>query len=63
MTWSDKRKANCPNREQHTDCPSGYLEWFDWAANMASTHRAELCEGCGLYVIWTQLQPEEQSAQ
>jgi hypothetical protein len=56
-----KRETNCPNREQHTDGRPSYPEWFDWADRMDSTHRQERCPGCGLYVIWVPLTPEEQS--
>lgn len=42
----------CPNFEDHTPGPSGYLGWHDWAAKMGKTHRSRKCAGCGLYFIW-----------
>jgi len=45
-------RENCPNREQHTPCPSGYLDWHAWAKRMDHTHRQVRCEGCELFLIW-----------
>ena len=39
--------------ENHTPCPSGYVEWHDWAEKKMETHKAIKCRGCGLYAIWT----------
>jgi hypothetical protein len=42
----------CPNFENHTPCPEGYLQWHAWAREMLRTHRSTKCGGCGLYKIW-----------
>lgn len=44
--------VTCPDREKHTPCPSGYLEWHAWAEKKAKTHEQETCPTCGLYSIW-----------
>lgn len=42
----------CPNVEDHTTCPEGYIQWHDWAERMSKTHKQRECPGCGLYAIW-----------
>lgn len=42
----------CPNIEDHTVQPDGYLHWHHWAEEMAKTHRQRECPGCGRYEIW-----------
>jgi hypothetical protein len=42
----------CPQQDSHTDSPSGYLSWHEWAERMSATHRQRCCPGCGLYAIW-----------
>lgn len=42
----------CPNAAAHTPGPKGYIAWFNWADEMARTHRQRRCDGCGLLVIW-----------
>lgn len=42
----------CPDADQHTPRPTGYLNWNEWAADMAKTHRQQKCPGCGLWLIW-----------
>jgi hypothetical protein len=27
-------ELHCPNRESHTPCPEGYMQWHAWAAKM-----------------------------
>ena len=46
------RAPHCPNIEDHTACPDGYLEWHAWAEKMSRTHRQRKCPSCGLYEIW-----------
>ena len=46
------KKNDCPDKDQHTPCPDGYMAWFDWADRMAETHKQIKCKGCGLYTIW-----------
>jgi hypothetical protein len=41
-----------PNRCKHTKCPTGYVEWFEWAEKKAKTHNQIKCSNCGLYAIW-----------
>lgn len=47
----DDALANCPNRDEHTPQPRGYLEWHAWADRMRKTHRQKRCRGCGRYLI------------
>lgn len=42
----------CPHFEDHTESPSGYLQWHAWAEKMARTHRQVKCGGCGKWSIW-----------
>ena len=44
----------CPNFEDHTDCPEGYIAWHYWAKKMSKTHRQRKCAGCGRFAIWEQ---------
>ena len=37
---------------KHTPCPSGYVEWHEWAEKKSKTHKQKRCAGCGLYSIW-----------
>lgn len=37
---------------QHTECPTGYMAWHDWAEKKTETHYQVRCPGCGLYAIW-----------
>lgn len=46
------REALCPNFEDHTFSPEGYIEWHTWAENMAKTHRQIRCKGCDRFSIW-----------
>lgn len=46
-------ERTCPNWEQHTPAPRGYLDWHDWAKAMSKGFRQQKCSGCGLYAIWT----------
>jgi hypothetical protein len=44
----------CPRAELHTPCPPGYVEFFEWAAQMSYRRsRQSRCPGCGLYAIWS----------
>ena len=47
----------CPNSQNHTPCPAGYLAWRDWAKTMTRTHRQTRCPVCTLWVIWKQKRP------
>jgi hypothetical protein len=42
----------CPDRDTHTPCPDGYVQWHTWAAKMGKSHRQVRCETCGLYEVW-----------
>lgn len=42
----------CPAAARHTREPSGYLEWHEWAATKARTHRQIRCPRCGRYAVW-----------
>lgn len=45
---------DCPNKENHTPHPTGYVEKSLWADEMSKTHDCKRCEECGLWAIWTQ---------
>jgi len=47
----------CPNAAEHTEGPSGYVSWFEWAGRMQRTHRQTRCPGCRLYKIWAPRKP------
>jgi hypothetical protein len=36
----------------HTDGPSGYAAWHEWADEMAKTHDMWRCTECGFWSIW-----------
>jgi hypothetical protein len=42
----------CPNRANHTPCPTGYLQRYEWAQEMLKTHGQVQCPGCELWAIW-----------
>lgn len=46
-------EPTCPNRADHAEEPSGYLQWHEWAKRMSKTHKQSRCPGCGLWKIWT----------
>ena len=48
----DAGEMLCPNFEDHTPCPEGYIHWHSWAKEMSKTHRQRKCHSCGLYAIW-----------
>ena len=51
--------AMCPNLEDHTHSPTGYIKWHHWADRMSKTHKQRKCAGCGRYAIW---EPKPQRA-
>jgi hypothetical protein len=51
--------AECPNGDNHTECPGGYTDWHEWAARMHKTHTQRKCPGCGLYRIWVKRKPRK----
>lgn len=51
---------DCPKAvERHTFGPKGYLQWHEWAARMAKTHRQRKCPTCGFYAVWVPKWPSE----
>jgi hypothetical protein len=44
--------GDCPERDRHTPCPEGYVEWHEWADTMSKTHAQVRCRVCGKCVIW-----------
>lgn len=42
----------CPRIELHTSCPSGYVQWHEWAERMEKTHKQKRCPSCGFWAIW-----------
>lgn len=47
-TYSEVDTSKC----EHTPCPSGFLEWHDWAGEMKKTHKQTACPNCGLWSVW-----------
>lgn len=47
----------CSNAAEHTPAPRGYLEWHEWAEEMAATHEPQECSGCGRWLIHKPLEP------
>lgn len=45
-------KNNCPNKNNHTPCPDGYLQWHEWAQEHSRRHKQIRCPGCDLLTIW-----------
>lgn len=45
-------QLECPNAAEHTEAPSGYLDYQAWATAMEKTHRQRKCAGCNLWAIW-----------
>jgi hypothetical protein len=45
-------KDTCPDKANHTPCPSGYIHWHEWAEKKIRTHKSTRCPICGLYAIW-----------
>lgn len=45
-------QAACPLVAKHTNGPSGYVQWHQWAARRAETHVCRKCPGCGYWMIW-----------
>ena len=37
---------------KHTEQPTAYLAWHQWAQKMRRTHRQTRCPGCGLFYLW-----------
>ena len=37
---------------KHTKCPSGYIQWHEWAEKKSKTHKQIKCTCCGLYLVW-----------
>ena len=46
------KQRNCPDRENHTVSPDGYVAFFDWCKEMSKTHKQRKCKSCGFFVIW-----------
>jgi len=48
--------------EPHTETPTGYLQWDEWAEQMNRTHVQRQCKGCGLWAVWELRQPDGNGA-
>lgn len=57
--WSKRtpRMPECSNESNHTESPTGYLHWHEWAAVKVTTHVAVMCQACRRYAIWQRLTP------
>jgi hypothetical protein len=49
---ASETQAPCPNIEDHTPGPEGYIGWHAWAEGMAKHYRQRKCAGCNRYAIW-----------
>lgn len=58
---SQRVAEECPNANEHTPSPEGYIQWHAWAGKMNRTHRQIRCSGCGLYKIWVKRTPRDQN--
>lgn len=55
MSGDSARRALCPDFEDHTPCPEGYLQWHAWAEDMMRKgFMPRRCTGCKLYTVWEQ---------
>lgn len=52
MTERSDITSKCPKRDEHTPSPTGYSDWFEWAARKAKTHRQVRHQPCGLFAVW-----------
>ncbi len=43
---------DCPNADQHTPQPSGYIAASSWADEMMKSHDQQRCAGCGRWLVW-----------
>lgn len=57
--FQSMKKRDCPNIKNHTDCPSGYLQWHYWAARKSRRHKQVRCPSCGLWAIWVRRAKDE----
>lgn len=45
--------SDCPNNDQHTPMPRGYVDRAEWAGRQIRAGRTQVrCPGCDLLVIW-----------
>lgn len=49
----------CPEVSQHAVCPTGLVEWHDWAKRKGKTHTQKRCPGCGLWKVWVPKKPRK----
>lgn len=42
----------CENMTKHTPCPSGYVDWHNWAEKKSKTHKQIRCPVCDTLAIW-----------
>lgn len=57
LKYHRKAMDECPNKDNHTDAPSNYVDWVQWAWQMEKTHEQIKCPSCDLYVIWVPKEP------
>lgn len=49
-----KRAEDCPDADQHTPHPSGFLEHAEWANMMLNRGaKQRRCPTCGFCAVWT----------
>lgn len=42
--------------DDHTPCPSTYVEWSVWAEKKSKTHEQVQCDECKRWAIWRKKQ-------
>ncbi len=46
---------DCPESANHRTGPINYVDWVEWAEQLAETHEQVMCPGCDLWVVWIPL--------
>ena len=47
-------ESDCPDRDQHTPMPTGYVAAGVWAGQMLARGAVQRrCPTCGLWAVWT----------
>lgn len=50
----------CRYASRHTKCPSGYIDWHEWAEKKSRRHKQTICPGCKRFKIWVRRKKGEE---